>query len=262
MRFFTIILILTGIFSCEKKDRYPEIKIFGHAGDGIDISSAPYQENTTQAIEYALNYPEISGVEVDVQWSKDGTPWLYHDEDLSLQTNGEGKIRDKTDQELMAIKYKGLNNEKLTKLVDIISLIGSKTLILDFKSSAVGSLLSLQEVQDGLAEFVSLSSNLDVSVVLQNMDYASYFQSLGWDIYLNANSVSDYYTIPQWENSIGCCVSNSSVAENEVQDLHANDKKVIIFSARAPKTIRKALKKHPDMFLADDIRATLIEKIR
>jgi len=262
MKFCFSIVILIFCLSCKKEDKYPSVQIFGHAGNGIDISSSPYQENTYEAVQYALSYNEISGVEVDVQWSKDGTPWLYHDDDLSIQTNGSGSIHEKTDEELSDVKYKGLNNEQLTRLADIVELIGSKELILDIKFLESGSQLTQQEIQDGLSEFVDLSEGLKVSVILQNMNLGPYFQSLGWSVYLNANSTEDYFSIPQWENSTGCCISNVHIDEGGVESIRSTGKKVIIFSARAPKTIRKALKKKPDIFFADDIRATLIEKIR
>lgn len=261
MRTYFIFALLLICFSCKKEDNYPEIRVMGHAGAGIDISSSPYQENTREAIEYALSYNEISGVEVDIQWSKEGTPWLYHDNDLSIQTNEEGNIRDKTDEELLQVRYKGLNHEHLTKLTDIVDLIGSKELVLDIKFTTANQ-LTQQEIQDGLSDFVALSSGLKVTVILQNMNLAPYFQGLGWNVYLNINAAEDYFTIPQWENSTGCCISNSSVDESGVELIHNANKKVIIFSARAPKPIRKALKKKPDFFFADDIRATLIEKIR
>ena len=262
MRFFTVIVFFGLLLSCKKKDIYPDIRIFGHAGAGINISTSPYQENSIEAINYALSYSEIAGVEIDLQWSIDGTPWLYHDDDLSAETTASGKISDKTDQELSEIRYTGLNFEKLVRLTEVAPLIGDRELILDLKLVASGNMISLQEVQDGLADFVALAGDMNITVVLQNMDYAAYFQSLGWNICLNANSAADYYTIPQWENSTGCCVSNASITKEDVDALHNLDKKVIIFGVRSPRSIRKALKKGPDKFLADDIRATLIEKIR
>jgi len=261
-RFIYILSLLLIASSCKKEDNYPSIEVFGHAGAGINISNSPYQENSIEAIKYALNYSEISGVEIDLQWSKDGTPWLYHDNELALETNAEGKVSDKTDEELSEVRYKGLNQEKLVKLTDVAGLIGDRQLILDLKLLASGNILTLQEIQDGLSDFVALAGDMKVTVILQNMDYSVYFQSLGWGVYLNVNSVSDYYSIPQWENSVGCCISNSNIESNEVENLHTSHKKVIIFSARAPKTIRRALKKRPDIFMADDIRSTLIEKIR
>jgi glycerophosphoryl diester phosphodiesterase len=260
MKSYFFILVLLICLSCKKEDKYPEIQIYGHAGSGIDISSSPYQENTYEAVEYALGYSEISGVEVDVQWSKDGTPWLYHDDDLSVQTNGSGNISERTDEELSGVRYKGLNGEDLTKLVDIAGLVGAKELILDMKFSQVQ--LTQQEIEEGLSEFVNLAAESKVSVILQSMDLAPYFQSMGWNVYLNANSTDDYFSTPQWENSNGCCISNTNIEQSGVTLIREAGKKVIIFSARAPKTIRKALKKNPDIFLADDIRATLIEKIR
>lgn len=68
--------------------------IIGHRGLPKD-----FPENTeisiTQAIEHGVN-----AVEFDVQCSKEGTPWVFHDETLDRLTGKSGLIFEHTDEEL------------------------------------------------------------------------------------------------------------------------------------------------------------------
>ncbi len=58
----------------------------------------------------------------------------------------------------------------------------------------------------------------------------------------------------------GLMAKNSKISKEEVGQLKAQGKKIIIFEVRSPKSIRKALKKRPDYLVTDDLRATIIEK--
>lgn len=60
-------------------------------------------ENTLAAIELAIRNPQIKGIEIDVQLSRDGVPVVIHDYHLSRTTNGEGKVTDATFRELQAL---------------------------------------------------------------------------------------------------------------------------------------------------------------
>lgn len=258
-----IALVGFALLSCKKEDKYPEITVIGHGGSGIDISTMPYQENTIEAIEYALSYPEIAGVEIDIQWSKEGTAWLYHDEDLSTQTNGSGCVREHTDQELEALNYNGLQTLQLPRLNETAALLTGKKVFLDLKlPDNCGTALSTAEFENSLLSFQALLEDVEVSVIVQNLSQLAFFQALGWKVYLNVVSESSFLSTDNWEDCAGCCIRNEGVTGEEVDAIHAAGKEVIIFDARAPKPIRKALKKRPDYFLADDIKATLIEKIR
>jgi len=42
--------------------------------------------------------------------------------------------------------------------------------------------------------------------------------------------------------------------------IKSQNKNVFLFDIRAPKTIRQAMKKQPDVVIVDDVKAALIEK--
>lgn len=262
-RLALIIGLTLVVFACKKEDKYTDIEIYGHAGDGLNASSAPYQENTIDGIQYACSYGELVGVEVDVQWSRDGTAWLFHDDDLSIETSSSGCVRSKTDEELELVEYKGAFGVSLPRLNDIASIVKNKKIILDLKKPMdCGDDLTVLEFQNSLNAFSALLEGTEVSVLVQNLDDLAFFQTLGWKVYIATLSTTDYFDTQNWQSTAGCCVRNSTCNKYDVDAVKAQGKEVIIFDARAPKTIRKALKKHPTAFLADDIKATLIEKIR
>lgn len=57
-------------------------------------------ENTMAAINLAMQEPYVNMVEIDVQLSKDGVPFLIHDYTLNRTTSGRGPVKDKTWEEL------------------------------------------------------------------------------------------------------------------------------------------------------------------
>lgn len=259
LRYLLVILLIS---SCKRKDKFPAVHIFGHAAAGLDMTTSPYEENTIEAIEYALSYPEMSGIEVDIQWSKNGTLWLFHDEFLETQTSGDGCLRTKTDEELDDFHFKGINKEELVRLNDIVSIIANRKLILDLKIYGCGQVLTNSEFENPFIEFNSLISNTEVSVIVQDLSKSTFFESLGWKVYLEVQTVNDYINVLGSGTSSGCAIRNTKISKEEVSQIQNYGKEVIIFDARSPKTIRQSLKKAPNGFLADDIKATLIEKIK
>lgn len=69
-------------------------KNFAHRG-----FSGKYPENTMLAFEKAIE-AGCEGMEFDVQFSKDGEMVIFHDETVNRTTNGKGRIKDHTFEEL------------------------------------------------------------------------------------------------------------------------------------------------------------------
>lgn len=68
------------LFSCEEQENrnsYTNLK-FGHRGSGTNIYQGCLVENTLPSIAFAFS--KLDGCEVDIQMSKDGTIWVYHDD--------------------------------------------------------------------------------------------------------------------------------------------------------------------------------------
>ncbi len=71
------------------------MNIWAHRG-----CSQMYPENTLLAFEKAMNIQELTGIELDIQLTKDGELVVIHDERVDRTTEGIGFVRDYTLSEL------------------------------------------------------------------------------------------------------------------------------------------------------------------
>lgn len=76
-----IIVCLPFLMGCNAKKEIPENLQFGHRGSGAGVYKQQFMENTKPSVEHALTH--LDGCEIDIQMSKDGTIWVYHDDDLN-----------------------------------------------------------------------------------------------------------------------------------------------------------------------------------
>ncbi|WP_379135702.1 glycerophosphodiester phosphodiesterase [Paenibacillus sp. sgz500958] len=105
---------------------------FAHRG-----ASAVCPENTMTAFRRSLELG-ATGIETDVQLTKDGQLILIHDEDLKRTTNGTGNVKDKTLEELRMLDagswfsadYSG---EKLPTLQELLQLLQGTDIILNIE---------------------------------------------------------------------------------------------------------------------------------
>ena len=99
-----ILFIFLGLFlfSCNldgnNKGANGNMKIWAHRG-----CSYAWPENTLQAFEAACKY-NITGIELDIQLTKDDKIVVIHDETVDRTTNGTGKVKDFTLEEIKKLK--------------------------------------------------------------------------------------------------------------------------------------------------------------
>lgn len=74
------------------------MKIWAHRG-----CCYAWPENTLQAFEAACEYP-ITGIELDIQLTKDGEIVVIHDEKVDRTTDGSGYVKDFTLEEIKGLK--------------------------------------------------------------------------------------------------------------------------------------------------------------
>lgn len=96
--------IVCSFFSCGMKnesvfgaDELP-VKIWAHRG-----CSYEWPENTLSAFKAAAELP-VTGIELDIQLSKDGQIVVIHDETVDRVTGASGNVRDFTLEELRGLK--------------------------------------------------------------------------------------------------------------------------------------------------------------
>lgn len=82
------------------------MKIFAHRG-----ASADFPENTLPAFRAAAKLP-VDGVELDVQRTKDGVLVVNHDERIHRTSNGKGRLKDHTFEQLRALDFGSWKGEQ------------------------------------------------------------------------------------------------------------------------------------------------------
>lgn len=264
MRFNFLFLILI-LFSCTKKESFENVKVIGHAATGLEILNSAYHDNSREAVEYALAIEGSDGVEIDIQLSKDGKLWLYHDEQLESETNGSGCINNLNSSELSTFHYKTIAKEELVALGDLdFTLFKGKELFLDLRhlNSCESAYVSLNAVIAQLVE-LNLVNQIDFTVncILGYSEWIQPLKDLGMNVFYSIYSINEMDgIIAQFPELDGFIVRNSDFSKSDIEEIQYNTKKVYIFEMRSPKGIRKALRKRPDGVITDDLRATLIEK--
>ena len=252
------------LFSCAKKQENESVKILGHAATGLNMLNSVYHDNSKEAVEFALSIEGCDGVEIDLQLSKDGELWLYHDEKLETETNGSGCISSLTSAEISELSYTTFHEERLAKLSSLdFTQFKEKELILDLRqwNFCESTYVPIQQVIDQLLN-LNLSNPADFNVICL-VEYASWIEPLhsnGFSVFYPLYSLEEFSEMETNFPMIdGYVVKNPDWNENEIQNIKNSSKKVYIFEVRSPKGIRKALRKAPDGLITDDIRNTLIE---
>lgn len=109
-----------------------EILVLAHRG-----YSHIYPENTMLAFRKALE-AGADGIETDVQVTKDGVLVLIHDDDVSRVSDGTGRIKDLTYEELLKFDFgimKGpqFKGEKIPTLQELLDLVKDKDILLNIE---------------------------------------------------------------------------------------------------------------------------------
>ena len=97
------------------------MKIWAHRG-----CSQLYPENTLLAFEKAMNVKNLTGVELDIQLTRDGEIVVIHDEKVDRTTDGFGYVRDYTLKELKQLHIfagRGADTERIPTMKEVIELL-------------------------------------------------------------------------------------------------------------------------------------------
>ena len=78
-------------------------------------------ENTLYAFSKALE-DGAYGIEADISWSSDGVPYVFHDIDVSLLTNGTGNIYELTSTQINNLRFKAVVGTRYENLIRIPTL--------------------------------------------------------------------------------------------------------------------------------------------
>lgn len=96
------------------------MKIWAHRG-----CSQRYPENTMTAFSKAVEIRGLTGVELDIQMTKDGEMVVIHDERVDRTTSGVGFVKDYTYSQLrkLSIETEEQRKEKIPSIIDVLDLM-------------------------------------------------------------------------------------------------------------------------------------------
>lgn len=104
---------------CEDPGTLNDVKIWAHRG-----CSMMNPENTLMAFEKAARLDGITGIEFDVQLTKDGEIVVIHDERVDRTTDGTGNVRDYTLVELKKLSIAGDDDSyRIPTLREVLELL-------------------------------------------------------------------------------------------------------------------------------------------
>ena len=109
------------------------MKIWAHRG-----CSQRYPENTLLAFEKAASIQSLTGIELDIQLTKDGELVVIHDERVDRTTDGTGFVRDFSLTELKKLKIP--ENQSVPTMSEVLDLLETRLksglkLNIEFKNS-------------------------------------------------------------------------------------------------------------------------------
>ncbi len=140
----------------KKKDR---VLVWAHRG-----ASGHAPENTLPAFEKAVELG-ADGVELDVQFTKDGQIVVIHDEKINRTSNGKGYVKDQTLEELRNFNFNKKFEEcgfcKIPTLEDVYALLKptNLTINVEFKTGMFFYELLIEKVLE-LTEKMGLSDRV------------------------------------------------------------------------------------------------------
>jgi len=249
--FFSILLT-----ACSKNE--PIIKVIGHAGNGMNISSSVYHCNSLEAISLANDLPGIDGIEIDIQLDKTGTLWVFHDDLLELSTDGEGCIALLDSIHIAGAKYKSLYHEKLVPLCEVWNVIDSNQLIfLDIKHwiAPTSDFIDRNNLINALKkQNIHLKKN--VRLILAIKYWINFFTS-DFNVYFSSSNWQDILEVEVNSEVNGFVLRNNFTTKEDVASLKKNNKSVFLFDIRSFKGLKEAKSKFPNGILADDTRKAI-----
>lgn len=130
------------------------MKIWAHRG-----CSQRYPENTIMAFSKAMEINGLTGIELDIQMTKDGEIVVIHDEQVNRTTDGIGFVKDFTYLQLreLAIDAGGGQKERIPSIIEVLDLLQEKMqaglmLNIELKNSNVSYCGMEEKILDLVAE--------------------------------------------------------------------------------------------------------------
>ncbi len=232
-------------------DPFPKRTVIAHRGAGGEMP-----ENTLAAVKQAIE-DNSDYIEIDVHESKDGAICVMHDRSVNRTTNGKGKIKSLTWEEIQKLDAGSwfspeFKNERVPLLEQVIQAINGRCKLLieikkgdpyypDIEKKVVG-IIQKHNAQQWCAV---QSFNMDVIEKIHKLDSSLELHKLEVFVLPAFNFAFDGlpHAFRPDENSyikaynVNCFFLSSSIIES----IHASNKKVNAWTCDSPSIINKML---------------------
>ena len=259
--------ILTIITSCKEQPNLSAINnlnnntisSFGHAGMGLGHK---FPINSIESIYKCLTL-HPTGVEIDLQLSKDSVFVAFHDKTLQEMTNLSGEIH----QENWSYIQTGIYNEPPLTEYQIASFEEILTNISDLKKFiyVLDCQIYVSPLDDAYADFYikkllelidqyDLSENVYIEFAERIM--LEKIKTLRPDLKIFIQGGSDNaISIAKELDLYGVVGSNNEFTKERIQEVHEEGLRVALFSLHTSGKNIEAINKHPDFLQSDKIRS-------
>lgn len=142
---------------------------FAHRG-----ASGYFPENTMMAFEKAIEM-NCTGIETDVQMTKDGVLVLIHDEHVDRTTNGTGLVKDYTFSELNKLDAGSFLSSSFSKcriptVEELINFVEDKNIIINFEIKT--GIVFYENIEEKLIELI-YKHKMENKVILSSFNHYS-----------------------------------------------------------------------------------------
>lgn len=243
--------------SCQKSEVVNKAFVVAHAGFGIDVVFNPYPSNSKSALDL-LRLTGGKGVELDIQLSKDGQLFCFHDGRLDTRTNFSGCIPEFTAKELASLHYVNYASQPVARL-EQMDFSGITALYLDLRhynfcsESFIDPLSWIAPLTDFVAKhadktIICMTNWLELATILHNANFEIAYETSTEEQAINSAENTPFK---------GVVYKNKVATQPGIDKIRKMEKKVIIFDVRSASGNTAALKKQPDVLITDAVEHAL-----
>lgn len=245
--------------SCTKSNSRYNVEVVGHAAAGLDVDRVPFPGNTIPAIHYAKNLG-VKHIEIDIQLSSDQRWVLFHADYLQEKTNAFGCIHQKHTDEIREIRYIGYPNIEIPFLSDL-DVSDFQTVFLDLRDyQACNDFLyhPAENMLNDLLIFKAKHPDLQIVIVGKRPEFLNYFKENGFNVCFESSTFGDLVLKNDNFGYDYYMIRNHSISANEVLQIRALNKQILLFDVKSRAGNISAMKKKPNFVVSDAVASALI----
>lgn len=247
------------------------IYIIGHGGIGFQTLNTQLPENSMLSITKAIDVYGADGVEVDVQLSKDLNLVLFHDDRLETSTDGYGYVYEYDLAELHEFKY---NRDIHANLFIDEHIVSLEAVLQKFSKQKIKPQLHL-DLRSWLydsslynsAGFFSVYASKIVDIINKYQYYEYTYitsgdvnllkelsqQDVSLKLMIETNQISWAIEQIQENGWYGILANNYNISKQDIKYAHSQGIRVVVFDIKTQPNQVKAVNKHPDFIITDNI---------